>query len=336
MSDPFIKVENLTKTYKWGRFKAVDDVSFSVEKGEIFGLIGPNGAGKTTIMGCLLALLKPSKGAVTIDGMSPFDLEVKARCGFLPERPHFDAWMSVKQFLWYHHALARRPESESAQAIINVIDLVELDRDVLKKKVRELSRGMLQRVGLAQALIGKPTICFFDEPTSGMDPLGFMLMRKILLNLRENGATVVLNSHHLDEVEKVCDRVAFIKKGKISAIEDLSGNLERKQTLVLSWSRSQTPSMGEIETVLAESGCKVLQRDELFVRLLVASRQDATDVIKNLVQIGAPLYEATWERKSLVELFLDEPPGENSQPADAPSTVSVSDAENRDGGNAIE
>jgi len=163
--------------------------------------------------------MHPTSGQIRIGGMSPFDLAIKPQIGFLPERPCYNRWMTIKQFLGYHHWLAGRPASERQSEVKRVISLVELDVDINKRRIKECSRGMLQRVGFAQALIGHPKICFLDEPTSGMDPLGFILIRKLLLQCKEDGMTVVLNSHHLAEVEKVCDRIAFIRKGKIEEIE---------------------------------------------------------------------------------------------------------------------
>ena len=308
MTDPFIKIDNLVKSYKWGKIKAVDGVTLSINRGEVFGLIGPNGAGKTTIMGCLLALLKPKSGTITIDGKSPFDLDIKRITGFLPERPYFDSWMTVKQFLWYHHQLAERPVQLVDQEVKEALELVELEADVVKKKVKELSRGMLQRVGLAQAMIGKPQLCFFDEPTSGMDPLGFMLVRKLLLKCKEDGVTVILNSHHLDEVEKVCDRVAFIRKGKIELIDSLGDSQEeRKKTLVLSWIEDDNPDKQNlVKETVESSGLKLLQCDQSMARILLSEKKEAAELITSLSASGLSIFEATWERKSLVELFVND------------------------------
>jgi|AGTN01.1.fsa_nt_gi ABC-type multidrug transport system, ATPase component len=243
MSEPFIVVDDLRKSFKKGSVKAVDGVSFTVNRGDAFGLIGPNGAGKTTVLGCMLGLLHPSSGSVTIDGHSPYDEEVKRITGFLPERPSYNRWMKVRHFLQLHHSLAGRPVEEREVAIDEVLTEVELDLAIVKnRKIRELSRGMLQRVGLAQALIGKPKLCFLDEPTQGMDPLGFMLVRKLLVRMKREGITVILNSHHLHEVERVCDQVAFIRAGKIESVEALAADLQERHIFMVRWVGTESGS----------------------------------------------------------------------------------------------
>jgi ABC-2 type transport system ATP-binding protein len=299
----FIKIDNLSKIY--GLFKknrALDSVSLQIKKGEIFGLIGPNGAGKTTLMGCLLGLLKPSAGKVAIDGKSVHDLSVKAITGFIPERPNFDAWMSVKDFLHYHHMLANRPEADAKNDITTTISIVGLEPQVANRQIRKLSRGMLQRLGLAQLLIGKPQLCFLDEPTSGMDPLGMALVRDLLDGWRAQGTTVILNSHHLDQVERSCDRVAFIDKGKIGAIEELRSAHQTKQPFIVKWGQPY-PAVDSIKRIAQENHVEVESCQEDSASFLLTNRSQSSPFLSSLLNAGILIEEALYEQKALVELF---------------------------------
>jgi len=328
-----ITVENLTKTYRGGKVKAVDGATFQIEQGEAFGLIGPNGAGKTTIFSCLLALTHPSSGRIAIEGKSPFNLDVKSLIGVLPERPSYNRWMSIKQFLSFHHWLAGFPAAERDAEIKRLLDLVELEVDVNKTKIRELSRGMLQRIGIAQALIGRPKIIFLDEPTSGMDPLGFILIRKLLLKCKEDGMTVVLNSHHLNEVEKVCDRIAFIRKGKIEQVTSVSELSEIRKTLVISWLESKDESRTEsqsgnadtiekLKAVCHKCDCSIIDTDGNTARLAVSDKEHAADVIEALMVAGVRVYQSNFEKRELVELFLQgQGQGEDQNDAQADKGV---------------
>lgn len=303
-----IAVNELTKTYNRGKIKAVDNASFTVDSGEVFGLIGPNGAGKTTIFGCLLALMQPTSGTITIAGKSPFSLDIKPLLGFLPERPCYNRWMTIKQFLTYHHWLSGRPAGERQSEIKRVVTLVELDCDIEKRRVKECSRGMLQRIGFAQALIGHPKICFLDEPTSGMDPLGFILIRKLLLKCKEDGMTVVLNSHHLQEVEKVCDRIAFIRKGRIEEVARVCDLADIRQSLVVSWLENEAVERSaSISKASMSAGCPLIDTDGNTGRFAVPNNEKAANLIAALGENGLRVYRSNFEKRELVELFLNEP-----------------------------
>lgn len=302
-----IAVENLTKTYRQGKVKAVDNACFEVEEGEVFGLIGPNGAGKTTIFGCLLALTQPSAGLIQIDSMSPFALDVKLQIGFLPERPCYNRWMTIKQFLAYHHWLSGRPTKERDSEIKRVLSLVELDVDINRRKVKEMSRGMLQRVGIAQALIGHPRIFFLDEPTSGMDPLGFILIRKLLLQCKEEGMTIVLNSHHLNEVEKVCDRIAFIRKGKIEEVANVAALSQVRQILIVSWLACDLDSAPLLAATAQTTGCPLIETSGETAKFTVSGNDKAADIIASLSASGLRVYKSNFEKRELVELFFSSP-----------------------------
>src|SRR5262245_31127138 len=218
-----IRVEGLTKTYRRGfsveRVRALSDVSLTIAPGEAFGIIGPNGAGKTTLLGCLLGFLRPDSGRITIDGREVDDLAVRASTGYLPERLVLDRWMSGRALLAYHHALAGLPDRSRAQDCDALLDRVGLDRAAASRRVARYSRGMLQRLALAQALLGEPRFLYLDEPISGVDPAGIVVFRDILTQLSASGATILINSHQLAEVERVCHRVVFVKAGRIEAMD---------------------------------------------------------------------------------------------------------------------
>lgn len=217
-SNAFIHCSQLYKSYKGG-VKALDGVDLQISRGEIVGLIGPNGAGKTTLIGCLLGLLKPDSGSVLIDSQSPDMLSIKAITGYVPERAEFEFWMSGRQFLEYHHGLANLDPKTRKRDIEEALLTVELQQSSWNRRLKTYSRGMLQRLNLAQLLIGTPRLMLMDEPTLGLDPTGLSVVRRIVEAARQRGATAIINSHQLDEVERICDRVVFMKKGRIFAAQ---------------------------------------------------------------------------------------------------------------------
>jgi len=212
----------LTKTYRGGKRPAVVDVSVRVAPGEILGVIGPNGAGKTTLMACLLGLLKPESGWGRLGGHPSGSLQANALVGYLPERLRFDPWMTGRNFVAFHHALAGLPESKRDSAVKAVLEDVGLDPQAWSQAIKSYSRGMLQRVGLAQALVGQPRILFLDEPTSGLDPDGALQTRKRLQAFAADGGAVVVNSHQLEQLSKLCHQVVFIKEGRLAGGERLT------------------------------------------------------------------------------------------------------------------
>ena len=300
-----IKIENLTKTYQRGKVRALDDVSLEINEGEIFGLIGPNGAGKTTLMGCLLTLLRPSSGRISIFGAGPDKLSVKQQYAFLPERPNFDAWMTAKQFMHYHHMLAKRPVRLAKEEVEAALNTVELDPAAWNRSVKKFSRGMLQRLGLAQMLLGNPRLCFLDEPGSGMDPLGANLLRSMLLAWKKQNVTVVLNSHHLDEVERVCDRVAFIRGGKIQQVEELAKYSAEQITVVVRCSeQSEMPGELALAELISAIEAEVLGTENHSIRFKLKSSADKTQLIRLLVNANLPVEEVFQEKRGLEDLFI--------------------------------
>jgi ABC-2 type transport system ATP-binding protein len=299
----FIQISNLSKTYGiFSKFSALTDINLNIQKGETFGLIGPNGAGKTTLMGCLLGSIKPAAGSILIDNKSVNEISVKAITGFMPERPNFDAWMIVENFLHYHHMLARQPAAMANEDVAKCLADVGLEAEVGKRLIRKLSRGMLQRLGLAQLLIGKPDLCFLDEPTSGMDPLGISLVGELLLRWKQEGKTVIINSHQLDQVERVCDRVAFIENGKIGSIEELVPTAQTKQIFVIRWA-SPYPNDDLIRKIAQDNQIECQSIFDGGARFLLSSKTQGSDLLKAFVSVNVQIEQASYEHKDLVELF---------------------------------
>lgn len=215
---PAIEAYGLSKVF--GDKLAVNELTLTVERGEIFGFLGPNGAGKTTAVKILLGLIKSSAGDGKILGSRLGDYRVRARVGFLPEHFRFHEWLTAREFLDFHADLYRMPRERSKNRIPELLERLGL-LSHSNKALREFSKGMLQRIGLAQALLNDPDLIFLDEPTSGLDPIGRVLVRDIIRELRQQGSAVFLNSHLLGEVEVTCDRVAFIKHGQIIRMSSL-------------------------------------------------------------------------------------------------------------------
>jgi ABC-2 type transport system ATP-binding protein len=294
-------VEGLVKAYNFGRIKALDGVNLCVEDGDIFALIGPNGAGKTTLMGCMLALLRINRGRIRIFGKAPDHIDVRKVTGFLPERPSFESWMNAKQFLKFHQMLAGRINDPTAEADLqHALESVELE-GVAKRQISKYSRGMLQRLGLAQVMVGKPRICFLDEPTSGMDPPGMDMVRNVLMEFRKQGVTVIVNSHHLDEIERVCSRFAFIRKGKMETQESISSI--HSKVMIARWANGISPEADELNIALSECGVTLADFTDEHAKILINERQDAAHVIASLVKNHILVEEIFFDRRGLSELF---------------------------------
>ncbi len=312
---PSIVVEHLTKTYArgFGPFaqpvRALDGVSLEVKPGESLGVIGPNGAGKTTLVGCLLGFLRPDSGRITVDGHAPDDLAVRAMTGYLPERLVMDRWMTGLDFLRWHHALAGGAAADRGAECRALLERVGLDPSAGSQRVGRYSRGMLQRLGLAQALIGRPRLLFLDEPISGVDPAGIVLFRRLLSELRDQGTTLVVNSHQLDEVERVCSRVVFVKQGRIEAMDTVRAGAEHARVLRVRLAAGAAPEA----TRLAELGAAAAARFEGWVaphaRYAVTDDAGATRLLAALLAAGLPVVEASPEEGRLERLFTHDAGG---------------------------
>ncbi len=225
-----IEITNLSKIFKGGargEVRALDDVSFDVHTGEIFGLLGPNGAGKTTMVKLLLGSLYPTSGTASINGHDISTEAARHKIGFLPENHQFPSYLTGRQMLLYFGGMAGLPQAELKTKIDFLLKMVGMF-DWRNSKLKKYSKGMMQRLGLAQALINDPEIIFLDEPTDGVDPIGRREIRDILLNLKRQGKTIFLNSHLLSEVESVCDRVGILNKGKLIKTGPIGGLITAK------------------------------------------------------------------------------------------------------------
>ena len=223
-----IILDSVTK--KFGAFAAVDNVSYTIRKGESFALLGPNGAGKTTIVRMLLDFIKPSSGAITINGRSTSEPESRQHIGYIAEQHMIPPFLSGFEYLLRHASLIGLSGQDAVKEVDRVLEIVAM-QGPQRKKSATYSRGMQQRIGLGAALLGQPRLLILDEPITGLDPIGIRDVRKILENLRGQGVTVILNSHLLSEVEKTCETAAILYKGKILIKDTITAIVKDHETL---------------------------------------------------------------------------------------------------------
>ena len=223
-----ILFENVTK--KYGSLIAVDDVSYTVNKGEFFALLGPNGAGKTTVVRMLLGFSRPTVGTITIDGIPAGRSESRKKIGYLAELHRIPPYLSGREYLLRHAAFCRLTGSSKKKAVEEMIERVGMTGKE-KKKASTYSKGMAQRIGLGAALLGGPEILVLDEPVSGLDPLGMRDVRIILEEFKNRGNTIILNSHLLSEVERLCDTAAIMNNGRIMTKDAISNIVQDNETL---------------------------------------------------------------------------------------------------------
>jgi ABC-2 type transport system ATP-binding protein len=291
-----VRTQNLRKVF--GDKVAVRDLSLTVRRGEIFGFLGPNGAGKSTSIKMLLGLAKPTSGQAYVLGVPPSNVAIRRRIGFLPENFRFYEWLTPVELLHLHGRLSGVPASELSQRVPAFIDLVGLTPHK-DKRLQNFSKGMLQRIGLAQALIHQPDLIFLDEPTSGLDPLGRRMVRDIIRAQRDRGATVFLNSHLLSEIEITCDQVVFIREGQVVTTRDMRTQEEAVRVEVRARKLTRECLSG-----LACWSTSV-QVDEDRLTLTAQSRDLLPDILRHLVAAGADVYQFTPQRMSLEELFMN-------------------------------
>lgn len=271
MSTPAVEVKNLTKIFSLSLRReylvAVQNLSFTVGAGEVYGLIGPNGSGKSTTMKVILGLMKATRGSTSIFGLDSRDMRSRNRVGFLPENPYFYKHLSGKETLLFYGKLCGLKKKELNERAARLLDMVDLE-GAADRRLGGYSKGMLQRIGLAQAMIQRPQLVILDEPTAGVDPSGSRKIRDLILQLKNDGIAVILCSHLLEQVQEVCDRVAIMQEGKmlkegaldeLIAVEDevelvmknLSVDLQNKiETLVRDDPEAQLVRSGHPRTTL--------------------------------------------------------------------------------------
>jgi ABC-2 type transport system ATP-binding protein len=270
-----------------------------VRRGEVFGFLGPNGAGKTTSLKMLLGLIEPTAGSGRLLGRPIGDRDARAKVGFLPEHFRFQDWLTGRELLRFHgrlYGLSGASLDARAAALLARLDLT----DAADRPIRGYSKGMMQRAGIAQALLNDPDIIFLDEPTSGLDPLGRLLVRDLIRELRDRGTAVFLNSHLLGEVEATCDRVVFVKQGRIVHERTLSGGgLEDEIEVELRIGGADAA----LWAALAAHG-ELFERDGDRGRLRIASEESLPAIAREIVTRGARLYGMQSTRRSLEATFL--------------------------------
>ena len=274
------------------------DLTLAVPRGEIFGFLGPNGAGKSTSIKMLLGLAKPTGGEAFVLGAPSGDVEVRRRIGFLPENFRFYEWLTPAELLRLHGRLCGVSDSKLSERVPALIELVGLTPHI-DKRLQNFSKGMLQRIGLAQALIHEPEIIFLDEPTSGLDPLGRRTVRDIIRAQRDRGATVFLNSHLLSEIEITCDQVVFIREGEVVTSRDMRTQQEEAVRLEVR-ARKLSPECVRGLTHWSDS----VDVDEERLTMTAQSRESLPEILRYLVSAGAEVYQFTPQRLSLEELFM--------------------------------
>jgi ABC-2 type transport system ATP-binding protein len=292
-----IETQELRKVF--GEYAAVKGLTLQVSQGEVFGFLGPNGAGKTTSMKMLLGLVAPTSGRASLLGAPIGDRPTLARVGFLPEHFRFQEWLTGGEFLQVHGQLLgmEKPALKKRQeALLERVGLTGFRNKLL----RTYSKGMLQRIGLAQALLNHPALVFLDEPTSGLDPVGRRLVRDVIHELRDEGTCVFLNSHLLSEIEVTCNRVAFIRHGEVIRILDLA-SLDKNQSVVTIRAAGLSP---ELISRMERWGRDIHAEDGQFT-LTVQDEAQIPEINRYLVAQGANVYAITPARKSLEEIFIE-------------------------------
>lgn len=291
-----IEARGLRKEF--GSKTAVADLDLTVERGEVFGFLGPNGAGKTSSIKMLLGLIAPTSGEGWLLGRRLGDPRGRARAGFLPEHFRFHDWLTAREFLRLHADLYHMPAEISQARIDELLELVGLAPHATLK-LRTFSKGMLQRIGLAQALLNDPELVILDEPTSGLDPVGRRLVRDIIAGLRQKGVTVFLNSHLLSEVEITCDRVAFIKHGEVLQVSPLKSLVEGELSVHI----RARPVGPAILQGLSGWG-RGVRLDGEQITLTLSREDDLPAVNRYLVEQGVQVYALSPQRISLEDLFI--------------------------------
>ncbi len=285
----------------FGARTAVRDLTLQVERGEAFGFLGPNGAGKSTSIKMLLGLVKPTSGRALLLGQPAGSRDVRARIGFLPEHFRFYDWLTAPELLMLHGRLCGIADPVLRQRIPKLLERVGLAAQNTKP-IRSYSKGMMQRVGLAQAMVNEPDILFLDEPASGLDPAGRRLVREIVREQRDRGATVFLNSHLLGDVEQSCDRVAFIRNGEVVGKYEMGGWQTERTAADVDAAGVSTTALARLTLI---EGLTVESHTGRKLRMRLPNEDCLPEVVRILVESGASVYSVVPQRVTLEDLFLE-------------------------------
>ncbi|MDF1656425.1 MAG: ABC transporter ATP-binding protein [Verrucomicrobiales bacterium] len=285
MSEPAVEVKNLTKIFSPDLSKnhivAVDNLSFEVAAGEVYGLIGPNGSGKSTTMKVVLGLMAASKGSAKVFGYDSGDIRARNETGFLPENPYFYKHLSGEETLKFYGKLCGLKGSELKDRIAELLKLVDLE-GAAKRRLGGYSKGMLQRIGLAQTLIQNPRLVILDEPTAGVDPVGSRQIRDLILKLKEDGFTVFLCSHLLEQVQEVCDRVGIIFKGRMRREGTLDELIQIESQTAMTLENASPELMGKIHDLISsDAAAKMIEEghprttlERLFIQIADQNKKE--------------------------------------------------------------
>ena len=303
---PAVEITNLTKDYEVGFFRkrkvrALDGLSLSIDDHQIFGFLGANGAGKTTTLKLLMRLIFPTAGSARILGHDIQDVRMHRRIGYLPENPYFYDYLTARELLEYCAELFGFPAAERRKRAADLLARVRLDEKRWDTQLRKFSKGMLQRVGLAQSLVNDPEIVFLDEPMSGLDPVGRREVRDLIASLRDDGKTVFMCSHILSDIEVLCDRVAILKRGKLAQVGSLD---ELRQ-------RPDDPHQMEVMATGADAATLkqylpngAITATPSGVRIEILSESEIESVLAALRNAGGKVVSVQPIKQSLEELFL--------------------------------
>src|SRR5438093_9007843 len=273
-----VHTQGLTKVYRdfWGRDKvrALDDLNLTIERGEVFGLLGPNGSGKSTTIKLLLGLIFPTRGSTTILGQPAGSTTINEKIGFLPEESYLYRFLNGEETLKFYGRLFKIPSKELKRRVPELLDIVGLDAKSRKRKLREYSKGMARRIGLAQALINNPDLILLDEPTTGLDPIGTREMKDLILSLKAQGKTVLLCSHLLADVQDVCDRITILFRGKMQTLGQVRDLIQVKDVTQISVRGINGENLSELRQLVNKLGVEAqfehptTTLEDLFIRIV--------------------------------------------------------------------
>ncbi len=317
-----VQIENLTKDYEVGfwrkrKVRSLDGLSLVVNRGEIFGFLGANGAGKTTTLKILMRLIFPTAGSARILGQDIADVSMHQRIGYLPESPYFYDYLTALEFLDYCGQIFGLSASDRQERNRALLSRVRLDEKKWTTQLRKLSKGMLQRVGMAQALVNDPEVIFLDEPMSGLDPIGRREVRDLIAALRLEGKTVFMCTHILSDIEVLCDRVAILRRGRLAQL----GTLEELRRGTHEQSRLEVVTTGTDAATLKryiENNDVQITATPSGLRIEVSAENEVDNVLSALRKAGGKLVAVQPLRQSLEELFLDE--AGNGRPSEPEAT----------------